>query len=231
MEQSDLKRQVEELSAQGKTPEEVYLALLGVGATVAQLEAAYAGIRAADRSTGNRARMVRILSGTGALLVGAGVFSFVAANWPGMPDWSRLAVILAAMTVFSVAGWVVRDVLGYRFTGEALLALGSLVFGAGIFLVAQIFNVRVAWPDGFLLWMLGSLAMAFAVRSTPLHVIAVVAGLIAAIGYPVQVFGGGGVADPFSLSSPLIVSSAAIAALGGAYALRKSLPPAIRERW
>lgn len=49
--------------------------------------------------------------------------------------------------------------------GHALVFLGTLLYGAGIWLIAQIFHLSAHWPAGLLLWSLGALAVAWATGS------------------------------------------------------------------
>jgi uncharacterized membrane protein len=196
----------------GSTPEQIYLKLLGEGWTVAAIQEAFERVERAGSASDRRARVVRIVVGIGAVLVGAGVFSFVAANWQAMSSWARVAVIVATMLGFSGTGYWLRDVKGYRGTGEALLSIGTIAFGAGIFLVAQVFNLRGNWPDGFLMWAIGALAMALATRSTPLYAIGTVVALIPAFGYPFALFDQGSI-DPYALTSPLLVTATAVVAI------------------
>jgi hypothetical protein len=136
----------------------------------------------AREATGTRAARLLLLAA--AAFVAAGVFSFVAANWEAMPRPLRLTLVLAVMLAASVAGWMLQDRRGHERLGESLLGLGTLVYGAGIFLVGQMFNVRANWPDGFVLWCLGAVAMAHAVRVRVLFAVAIVTGAVALVGAP-----------------------------------------------
>ena len=216
--------------ADGSTPEQIYLAALQSGHTVAQIEAALHTAGAEKRTAALQQRVVRIVLVVGAVLVGAGVFSFVAANWQSMSDMARIAVLIFGTVVFNVAGFLVRERTGNRLTGEALLLIGSTVFGASIFLVAQIFNVRGNWPDGFMLWMLGTLAMAYVMRSTGLHVLGLVLALIASIGYPISLLTEGSV-DAYLLSSPVLAMVSAAGAIGAALLWRRRLTLGPEDRW
>jgi uncharacterized membrane protein len=206
--------------ADGWTAEQIYYQLLGEGLLVADINAAYAASAKSDSASTLQQRAIKIVVTTGAVLVGAGAFSFVASNWGAMSDFMRVAVIVLGMALATGTGWFLREVRGYRATGSALLLLGSIIFGAGIFLCAQIFNVHGNWPDGFVLWMLGTLAMAYALRSIPLYLLGVVAGGVAAAGYPF-VFGSDGL-DFFLLSSPLLIAAGAAVALVLGLELRRS---------
>ena len=104
----------------------------------------------------------------GALLIGGGVISFVAWNWEHIPDALKLALGGAAM--------LGADLLGYRWwkvtrarplLGHAIVCLGTLLYGANIGLVAQVFNIHSNWYGGFGAWALGAAVAAWALRSVP----------------------------------------------------------------
>ena len=40
-----------------------------------------------------------------------------------------------------------------------------MLFGAGIWLVAQVYHIEEHFPDGFLIWGIGALALAWAMPS------------------------------------------------------------------
>jgi uncharacterized membrane protein len=231
---SDIRAIVSESTSSGATPEEVYLQLLQEGHTVEEISGAYAEIRKADRAPDTRSRAVRVIVVAGAVLIGAGVFSFVAANWGSMGASTKVAVIVAGMVVASAAGWYLAEQRSLRSTGGALLLLGSVIFGAGIFLVAQIFNLRGNWPDGYVLWAVGTLAMAMATRVRVLFALGLAVGLVGLAGYPLSVvdplpFSSGplsGFLTPFWL--PLL---GAAAACGAALVLRAAIPASHRDRW
>lgn len=103
----------------------------------------------------------------GALLVGGGVVSLVAWNWDEMGKAARLAVILVAMLAAHAAGWRLRDGGRYERLGHALQVLGTLVFGANIALVAQIFHVSATWYGGFGGLALGALVAGVLLDSLP----------------------------------------------------------------
>ncbi|HSG75726.1 MAG TPA: DUF2157 domain-containing protein, partial [Burkholderiales bacterium] len=48
---------------------------------------------------------------------------------------------------------------------EGLHVLGTMLFGAGIWLVAQIYHIDEHYPNAFLVWSLGALALAWAMPS------------------------------------------------------------------
>ena len=101
----------------------------------------------------------------GGVLLGGGVISFVAANWEAIPTPFKLALLFLALMSFHAVGFWLWHTHNWRRLGHALIFCGCLVFGANIGLVAQIFHVSGSWYGGFGAWALGSLVIAWAVRS------------------------------------------------------------------
>ena len=105
---------------------------------------------------------IRVVVTIGALLVGLGILSFIASNWTGISHLVKLLII------FGVFGGV--NLVGYRLaennpkTGRSMIYLGTLVYGAGIFLIGQMYNFGGDFPTAFLLWSLGVLPMAFQIK-------------------------------------------------------------------
>jgi uncharacterized membrane protein len=115
---------------------------------------------------GGRDRTILIFTLLGSLLVGAGVVLFFAANWPALPAAVKVGAIMAAVVGAYGAGYYLQyGRSDYPRLGQALIFLGSLFYGAGIWLVAQIFHLDTHFPTGFLLWGLGALPVVFATGS------------------------------------------------------------------
>ena len=116
-----------------------------------------------------------VFSGLGAVIVGLGVILLLAYNWDDIPKFGKLALIFGSMIGAHAAGLELRAKAGWRpQLGEVLSLLGSMLFGAGIWLVAQVYNIDEHFPNGFLLWGLGSLALAWALDSIAQGLLAVV---------------------------------------------------------
>lgn len=121
----------------------------------------------------DRDRLILTLTLLGALLVGIGVILFLAANWPGFDRWLKLAIIFSSVTAAHLAGWWLQYEHGrYERTGHALIVVGCLLYGAGIWLVAQTYHLDADFPTGMLLWALGCLPVAWATRSLPVLTLA-----------------------------------------------------------
>jgi predicted Zn finger-like uncharacterized protein len=124
-------------------------------------------------------RLITILSILGALLVGAGIFSFVAANWSAFSRSGKLIVIIGAMLASHGTGYALRyGRRRYPRVGGALILLGGIIFGAAIYFVAQLFHISVHYPNGPLLWGLAIMPLAYLV-SLPSLLFLAVADLLA----------------------------------------------------
>ncbi|MBC7997166.1 MAG: DUF2157 domain-containing protein [Leptolyngbya sp.] len=128
-----------------------------------------------DYQTG--ANVSGALSIAGASLVGLGSILFMAANWQQIPIILKLLLIFAAILISNFFGWKLRFEPGNRpKTGTGLLLLANIFFGAGIWLIAQIFNVDTHFPTGALLWALGTAFSALATGLVPLGCLASILG-------------------------------------------------------
>jgi uncharacterized membrane protein len=176
---------------EGKTKEEMYMKLLSDGLKITEIEEAFLKANA-DRDNKEEAqkKTIYVVATIGAILIGLGIFSFIAANWQEMSRMNKMAVVLFAMLCVDGIGWYLREKIHLMRSGEAMLLLGSLIFGGAVFLAAQMYNTSIYWPDGFLWWALGSLAVAFVLDIMPVYWLAVIAGFIGLIWYPFGLFGG-----------------------------------------
>lgn len=97
---------------------------------------------------------VRVAVGLGALLLGAGLLLFVSAHWDGMPPFWRFTLLVAA--VLGLHGLASAFTQPFRPMAVALHAAGTLAFGGGVYLAAQIFHLQAQWSTGLLLWAIGA---------------------------------------------------------------------------
>ncbi|HCR48030.1 MAG TPA: hypothetical protein DIW24_00245 [Bacteroidetes bacterium] len=119
----------------------------------------------------------------GALIVGMGVITFVAANWEAIPAAFKLAMLFAAMFTAHGLGFYFWKINGKApRLGHALLLLGTLIFAANIGLIAQIFHIRGNWYNGFGASAVGALAAAYAFRSIPNGVFALICAFVYGLG-------------------------------------------------
>jgi len=220
---------IQSLLNQGKTKEEIYKELLNQGWSVETIQDAFNQITAKKEKEDIQKKAIRVIVTIGAILIGVGIFSFIAANWQEMTKLTKVLIIITAMMSSYIGGWFLREKRYYEKTGEALLLLGAIIYGAGVFLIAQIFHIRGNWPDGFILWMMGTIIMAFAVESFLLFYLAILAGFVAIIGYPFGIFGAFSSYDPFLLTSPFLLLVATIITFVAGWLVKKRMPPELKE--
>jgi len=115
------------------------------------------------------------LSSIGAILFGLGVILFFAWNWDALHRFTKLAIIFTAITAAHAGGlWFRRPTSSHSAAAEGLSLLGTMLFGAGIWLVSQVYHIDEHWPNAFLLWGMGALAMGWVLPSALQGVLAVI---------------------------------------------------------
>jgi len=106
-----------------------------------------------------------IFSGLGAVVIGLGVILLLAYNWQTIPKFGKLGLVFGALVTAHAAGLRLFQRTDWRKQlGEALSLLGTMLFGAGIWLVAQVYHINEHYPNGFLLWAAGAVALAWTLR-------------------------------------------------------------------
>jgi uncharacterized membrane protein len=212
------------LLTQGKTKEELYKELLAEGWTIEAIEQNFNALKTEAEKEETSKLAIRVIVTIGALLIGAGIFSFVAANWPVLTKPEKITVILASMAAAYALGWYWQEQQKIGKTGAALFLLGAIIYGAGLFLVAQMFNIRANWPDGFVLWMFGVVALALALESLTLFCLAVFLGFIALAGQFEVIFAGPNSSRGFLLTSSFLLLTATVVTFIVGWFIRQRRP-------
>jgi len=215
--------------SQGKTKEELYIEFLSQGWTVEAIQKNFNAISSEPEKEDTSKKTIHIIVTIGAVLIGAGIFSFIAANWQEMSKPIKIGVILVSMLASYAAGWHLKENLNMEKNGGALFLLGSIIYGAGIFLVAQMFHTRANWPDGFILWMFGVIAVAFAIESFSHFYLAILLGFIAMVGHPIEIFTGIFGYRAFLLTSSFLLLVVTVVTFVTGWIIRKRMPPELKE--
>ncbi|HBC88887.1 MAG TPA: hypothetical protein DCZ94_18240 [Lentisphaeria bacterium] len=107
-----------------------------------------------------------IFSVIGAIIFGLGIILLFAYNWDAIPKFAKLAIIFSALAGAHGAGFYFRT-RGEKFSAlsEAMFALGTMLFGSGIWLIAQIYNIDEHYPNAFIVWGAGALLLAWSLPS------------------------------------------------------------------
>jgi uncharacterized membrane protein len=135
--------------------------------------------------------VVTFLTIFGAILIGAGILSFVASNWTVFSDIIRIIILFTAMLGFYIGGWYLLEYKKYIKTGSALLLIGSINYGANIFLLGQIFNIKVDWSHGYLLWFIGVISLAYLIQANYFYIFGIIVSVFVLISLS-------GIFNPFS---------------------------------
>ncbi len=128
-------------------------------------------------------RLAAVIFTIGGLLVGGGIISFVAANWETLPTGFKVALLFFILLGFHLTGYWLRYKRGSPRLGHALIFCGCLAFGANIGLMAQVFHISGTWHRAYAAWAVGSLVMAWAVRSWLIGSLALALSFIWFVGF------------------------------------------------
>ncbi len=123
-----------------------------------------------------RNRFTTILISLGGILLGIGAITFVAANWLVWTRAAKLALLLSVFLSVNCVGfwlWRSRDRGGRHKLGAALLLLGSLLLGANIGLVSQMFHQSGPLYQLLFVWSAGVWCMAIALAMPALAILSV----------------------------------------------------------
>ncbi len=155
-------------------------------------------LRHQDRAEDLLHRTIGIFSTIGAILLGLGVILFVGSNWEYMSSTAKVLILLVGMLATGSIGYYLAYERGtYERTGFGLLLVHTLVYGASIFLIAQIYHLPLTFWWGALLWFGGTAIMAYVLQSR-LHVWLSVPLLLLFLGWlRASIAGGGSEADLF----------------------------------
>lgn len=110
---------------------------------------------------------IRLTILLGSLLLAAGLLLFVSAHWDQMPPLWRVSLLLFIVIALHACGaWFSER---FQLMALGLHAVGTMAFGAGVFLCAQIFHLDVLWSFrwGLLLWSFGAAAGWMLLRQWP----------------------------------------------------------------
>jgi uncharacterized membrane protein len=108
-----------------------------------------------------------------ATLVGLAAMLLVGYNWDQLPRESKLAIVLGTIGLTHAGGFSLRYKRNARALSDKVFFLGCLFYGAGIWLVAQVFHINAHYPDGVWWWAIGVLPFALCLETRLLHALLV----------------------------------------------------------
>lgn len=124
-------------------------------------------------SSRSRRRTIFVLMGLAACLVGLALLLVFGYNWEAMPRTAKLAVIFGVIAATHAGAFYLRYAVDARGISEVVFFLGCLFYGAGVWLIAQIFHLNAHYPTGVLWWAVGVLPFALVLDTLLLHLLLV----------------------------------------------------------
>jgi uncharacterized membrane protein len=168
-------------------------------------------------------KFIVAISTIGSVLLGVGAILFVASNWREIPDLMKVLILLGSTFGAYYFGYLFKyskKILPK--VGGSLFFLGALLFGASIFLIAQIYHVNANAHSLILIWLIGVLPLVYAFRSEP---IAALSSLLFFIWVGLFVFRGSRINEATFFSFPVIYMSAGalLFSIGGLHYFKPQL--------
>lgn len=122
-------------------------------------------------------RLIVILVTLGAILAGVGIILFVSANWQAIPRFGKEIMLIALVVVTYFAGYWLKYEKDFPRAGAAILFVGSMVYGATIFLIGQQYHVPLDDPMLLTWWFIGVIPVAYFTRSRAILTLAILVAL------------------------------------------------------
>jgi uncharacterized membrane protein len=121
--------------------------------------AVLAAIRSALPPLASDINIPVVVAIVGGLLIAAAFLAFVAAHWTEFARLLRFAILVAGIVgANGLAAWFARA--GRSLLADLCASVGSIIFGAGIVLIGQMYHLGEDFAGGMLLWAGGALAAA-----------------------------------------------------------------------
>ncbi|AKB32396.1 hypothetical protein MSSIH_1706 [Methanosarcina siciliae HI350] len=114
-------------------------------------------------------KQIVAFSTIGAVLIGLGAILFVASNWEKIGSMVKVLLLVGTTVGVHYAGYRLKyEQQKYFRLGSALIFLSTLLFGASLFLIAQIYNINANNSTLVLIWILGVFPLIYGYRSAPI---------------------------------------------------------------
>jgi uncharacterized membrane protein len=121
----------------------------------------------ADDTRPHRGTLALILMAV--VMCGVGVLLVIGYNWQRIGPAVKIALVMTAVAA-AFAASAFAYTRRHHTAGEVLAFAGTLLFGNGIWLIAQALHIQGHFPDGFLWFAVGSLLCAWLIGSRAIGV-------------------------------------------------------------
>ncbi|KKI90031.1 hypothetical protein WQ54_23190 [Bacillus sp. SA1-12] len=109
-----------------------------------------------------RLSFTKVLLYIGSILIGIGFLSFIASNWQEIGKMAKFILIIGLYIGCNVAGYKLER--NFPKTSRSFYFLSVFVYGAGIFLIGQMFHFGGDFQDAFLWWSIGIIPLSWVLR-------------------------------------------------------------------
>jgi len=111
-------------------------------------------------------KVIVVISTIGSFLLGIGAILFVASNWLEIPNMIKVLILLGSAFVAYYLGYLFKyNKKNLPKVGASLFFLGALLFGASVFLIAQIYHINASAHSLLLIWIIGVLPLVYVFKS------------------------------------------------------------------
>ncbi len=168
-------------------------------------------------------KFIVAISTIGAMLLGIGAILFVASNWREISNLMKVVMLLGSTFGAYYAGYLCKyDKKNLPKVGVSLFFLSALLFGASIFLIAQMYHVNGNAHSLILIWLIGILPLVYGFKSEP---IAALSSLLFFIWIGLFTFKGEHFDENILLFFPIIYLSAGtlLFSIGGLHYIKPKL--------
>jgi uncharacterized membrane protein len=152
----------------GSSDEEIYQALLLKGYKIGEIQSTLIAIQSqvvaknetrkteeVESKAKNADSLTSIFGIVGSIILGIGVISLVASNWSQISSGVKITILFFGVLLSHIAALITRYNFNLDKISNALHLAGSIIFGAGLFLIGQIYNLPISWSDAFYIWVIG----------------------------------------------------------------------------
>ncbi|MFH2027789.1 MAG: DUF2157 domain-containing protein [Nanoarchaeota archaeon] len=114
-------------------------------------------------------RWIVTISTIGAILLGIGAILFISSNWGAIPNLIKVLILVGSTFCAYYLGYLFKyQNKNLPKVGASLFFLGALLFGASIFLIAQMYNINANNHTLVLVWLICILPLVYAFLSVPI---------------------------------------------------------------
>jgi len=118
-------------------------------------------------------KLIVAISTIGTILLGIGVILFIASNWMRFSNIFKVVILLGATFGSYYVGYICRyQKQNLPKAGASLIFLGALLFGATVFLVAQMYHINANSHTLMLIWLIGIVPLVYTLKTTPIAALA-----------------------------------------------------------